>query len=129
MKEIFPSSAIRQFVFETESWLRCLAFISQENTYYKNRLAEMVMESDSYTDLQTAEKIQEMLLSQDVVISFLKTELIKQSNLMQREVRGDGQLLNEAVKKQLSLRNDIRNAEQLFTHIQEAFSDYVNDHY
>ena len=129
MKEIYPASAIRQFVFETESWLRCLAFISQENTYYKNRLAEMVMESDSYTDLQTAEKIQEMLLSEDTVISFLKTELIKQSNLMQRESRGDGQLLNEAVKKQLSLRNDIRNAEQLFSHIKEAFSDYVNDHY
>jgi hypothetical protein len=48
---------------------------------------------------------------------------------MQREARGDGQLLNEAVKKQLSLRNDIRNAEQLFSHIKEAFSDYVNDHY
>lgn len=129
MKEIYPKSAIRQFVFETESWLRCLSFIGQENTYYKNRLAEMVMESDSYTDLQTAEKIQEMLLSQDVVISFLKTELIKHSNLMQREAKEDGQLLNEAMKKQLSLRNDIRNAEQLFTHIKEAFSDYVNDHY
>ena len=129
MKEIYHKPAIRQFVFETESWLRCLAFISQENNYYKNRLAEMVMESDSYADLQTAEKIQEMLLSEDVVISFLKTELIKHSNLMQRDTKGDGQFLDEAVKKQLSLRNDIRNAEQLFIHIKEAFSDYVNDHY
>jgi hypothetical protein len=129
MKEIYHTSAIRQFVFETESWLRCLAFISQETTHYKYRLAEMVMESDSYTDLQTAEKIQEMLLSEDIVISFLKTELVKHSNLMQRDAKGDEQLLDEAVKKQLSLRNDIRNAEQLFIHIKEAFSDYVNDHY
>ncbi|MGZ3837840.1 MAG: hypothetical protein ACXVMS_07285 [Flavisolibacter sp.] len=121
-----PESIIQQFIFETESWGRWLAFFQQENFYNKMRLADLVSNSSEESVLATAERFQEEFLSQDMVISFLKEELKKQNFLLQQEVQNHQEVFfGEINKNQKAFEKNIKKEEELFGRIKDSFSSYL----
>ena len=126
---MYPGSIIRQFVFEAESWSRLIVFLQQENSYFKNRLAEIVQGSNDNIFLMLAEKFQEDLLAQDATIRYLKEELDRQEHLLTKEQYFDGEVLKEVIRSQRKLRKDIRKSEDHFSKIKADFTEYLAENY
>lgn len=127
MKEVYPETVIEQFIYESEEWGRLLAFLRQENVFYKSRLADVVNNSEDEDVLLSAEKFQEDFLSQDRMIDFLYSELSKQANLLQKDIYVDGEIFRDVVQNQKKLRSDIQKAEAIFSKTKTEFAHYLVD--
>lgn len=127
MKEVYPETVIEQFIYESEEWGRLLAFLRQENVFYKSRLADVVNNSEDEDVLLSAEKFQEDFLSQDRMIDFLYSELSKQTNLLQKDIYVDGEIFRDVVQNQKKLRSDIQKAEAIFSKTKTEFAHYLVD--
>lgn len=125
MKTVYPNSILRQFMYESEEWGRLLAFMKQENVFYKSRLAEIVNESDDEETITKAENFNEDFLSQDRIIGFLSDEVKRQSKLLQKDLHLDGEILNDVIRHQKKLRSDIEKTEEIFSGIKRNFSGFL----
>lgn len=125
MKEVYPETVIEQFIYESEEWGRLLAFLKQENVFYKSRLADVVNNSEDEDVLLAAERFQEDFLSQDRMIDFLSSELCKQAKLLQKDIYLDAGIFTELVQNQKTLRNDIQKAEEIFSRTKTEFALYL----
>ena len=113
IRKMSQAIVIRQYVYETDNWLRLLAFFIQENVSLKTRLAEVVDSILDKEDLDIIEKFQEEFLAQDTVVTFLSDELNQQVKLLERDDYEDGELFKEVVKHQKKLRREIKKAEDV----------------
>lgn len=125
MNSTHPNSILRQFRYELEEWGRFLAFLKQENVFYKSRLAEIVNEADDEETIIKAENFNEDFLSQDRIIGFLIDEVKSQSKLLQKDLHADGEILNDAIRHQKKLRTDIEKTEEIFSGIKRNFSGFL----
>ena len=121
------ATVIQQYVYETESWGRHLAFFLQENISFKIRLTEILTNTSEPADLETAEKFQEQFLSQDRIIIFLKDELQQQTKLLERDLYEDGEIFKEVIKNQKKMRKDMKKIELLFANLKRDFSAYLEN--
>jgi hypothetical protein len=119
-------SVILQYTFEVNAWKRLLAFFLVENIYFKTRLAELLNSKDDEDVIENGEKFQDEFLSQDRILSFLDSEVKRQTKLLERDLYEDGELFKGVVKNQKKLRKDIKSAEGLFTKLKETFSNYLS---
>jgi hypothetical protein len=103
-----------------------LAFFLVENIYFKTRLAELLNSKDDEDVIENGEKFQDEFLSQDRILSFLVSEVKRQTKLLERDLYEDGELFKGVLKNQKKLRKDIKTAENLFTELKETFSDYLS---
>lgn len=118
---------IEQCLFETESWVRLVSFMFEENTIYKKRLAETVKEMGRNDNaLLMAEHFHEDFLAQDATLGYLKKELQKQKQLLQQGTIIEKDVLRELVSYQKRLRNDIRDCEDHFSRVKTNFSEYLS---
>ena len=125
MKEMYPETVIEQFVYESEEWRRLMAFLKQENVFYKSRLAEVVNTAEDEDVLLAAERFQEDFLSQDRMVEFLSAELNKQTKLLQKDNYVDGEIFRNLVQSQKRLRDDIQKAEEFFSKTKTEFAHYL----
>jgi hypothetical protein len=125
MKTLCPDSILRQFIYESEEWGRLLAFLKQENVYYKSRLAEVVNTADDDDIIAEAEKFNEDFLSQDRIIDFLMEELKNHNKLFQKDWYIDGELFKDVMRHQKKLRTDIEKAEEIFSGTKKNFSGFL----
>lgn len=126
MKTISPESILNQFIYESEEWGRLLAFLKQENVFYKSRLAEIVSTTDDEDVITQAEKFNEDFLAQDRIIKFLTEELKNQNDLLQKDLYLDGQLVNDMMRHQKKLKTDVEKAEEIFSGAKKNFSGFLN---
>lgn len=126
MRTINPESILYQFLYESEEWGRLLAFLKQENVFYKSRLAEMVSTTDDEDVIIQAEKFNEDFLSQDRIIEFLTEELKNQNDLLQKDLYLDGAMMKDVIRHQKKLKTDIEKAEEIFSGIRKNFSGFLN---
>lgn len=125
MKTVYLNSILRQFMYESEEWGRLLAFMKQENVFYKSRLAEIVNETDDEETITKAENFNEDFLSQDRIIGFLSDEVKRQSKLLQKDLYLEGEILNDVIRHQKKLRSDIGKTEEIFSGIKRSFSGFL----
>ncbi len=113
-----------QFHHEIKTWVRLLEFFKQENTFLKNRLAEVV---DAKTDkefLSLAEQFQNKFIIKDEYIDELKHDI----NLLDQELINSKVVLvdNKLIKRQEKLRNEMEYFERDFNLLKNEFNKYLS---
>lgn len=126
MKTMYPDSMLRQLIYESEEWGRLLAFLKQENVYYKSRLAEIVNAIEDEEIIAKAENFNEGFLSQDRIIDFLTDELKTQVKLLEKDLYVDGGVFKDVMRHQKKLRTDIEKAVDIFSGTKRNFSGFLN---
>lgn len=127
MKTMYPDSTLRQLIYESEEWGRLLAFLKQENVYYKSRLAEIVNAIEDEEIIAKAENFNEDFLSQDRIIDFLTDELKTQVKLLEKDLYVDGGVFKDVMRHQKKLRTDIERAVDIFSGTKRNFSGFLNN--
>jgi len=78
-KDLKDSSTLNQFQFEVHAWIRLIEFLIQENTYFKNRLSEVIDQIKDRENLALAEHFQNQFIVKDDVYDHIMHDLKKQS--------------------------------------------------
>ena len=113
-----------QFRYESKTWNRLLEFFKQENTFLKNRLAEVVDDKTGRDFLSLAENFQNRFILKDEIIDELRKEISLQ-------VLGLGNCKNiladdTLMEKQEKLRTEIEYFERDFNKLKNEFNKYLS---
>ena len=123
-----PDLKIRQFRHESDTWKRSLEFIMQENTYLKNRLAEVLKDIAADEDLlNTAEQYQNHFIREDETIHLLRRDIAGLDKLLVREVYEDGQLISDLIHQRRKLAAEIKNSVSEFNKLKFDFNNYLGE--
>lgn len=113
-----------QFQHENKTWSRLLEFFKQENTFFKNRLAEVVDQNMDKTFLALAEQFQNKFIIKDEFIDELRHDINIQGNNLIME---DKAFVNDKVmKRQEKLRNEMEYFEKDFNQLKNEFNKYLS---
>jgi len=112
-----------QYHHENKTWSRLLEFFKQENTYLKNRLAEVLDQRTDKEFLALAEQFQNKFILKDEFIDELRHDI----NVLDMDLRGkdDNLLDNMLIKKQEKLRNELEYFEKDFYQLKNEFNNYL----
>jgi regulator of replication initiation timing len=123
-----PEAKIKQFRHETDTWKRNIEFMMQENTYLKNRLAEVLKAELADEELLTAaEQFQNLFIREDEVIHLLRKDVAGMDKLLLREIYEDGHLLANVQQTQKKLSAEIRHAVAEFNKLKFDFNNYLSE--
>lgn len=113
-----------QFQHENKTWNRLLEFFKQENTFLKNRLAEVVDHSTDKGFLALAEQFQNKFVLKDVYIDELRNDI----NLQEQELGSSITSItdNKLLKRQEKLRNEMEYFEKEFNNLKNEFNKYLS---
>ena len=113
-----------QFNHEIKTWSRLLNFFKQENTFLKNRLAEVVDYGADKEFLALAEQFQNKFIIKDEYID----ELRHDTNLQARDLTGSNTALTDIklIKRQERLRNELEYFEIDFIKLKNEFNKYLS---
>ena len=121
-------SKVSQFARESDEWKRTLNFLSQENSFLKLRLADLLNGKESSADfLETAELFQSRFIQKDEIIQLLLHDVSKLDNLISQAIREDGLLIKEIVQTQSHLRRQMRFVETEFNKLKTQFNNYFSE--
>lgn len=113
-----------QFSHENKTWSRLLEFFKQENTFLKNRLAEVVDQRTDKEFLALAEQFQNKFILKDEYIDELRND-IKTQNF---DLLGCKDCLEDSkpAKRQEKLRNEMEYLEKDFNKLKNEFNKYLS---
>ena len=113
-----------QFNHEIKTWARLLNFFKQENTFLKNRLAEVVDYGADKEFLALAEQFQNKFIIKDEYID----ELRHDTNLQARDLTSSNTALTDIklIKRQERLRNELEYFEIDFIKLKNEFNKYLS---
>lgn len=113
-----------QFQHENKTWSRLLEFFKQENTFFKNRLAEVVDQNMDKAFLALAEQFQNKFIIKDEYIDELRHDISTQGNNLMME---DKTLVDDKlIKRQEKLRNEMEYFEKDFIQLKNEFNKYLS---
>lgn len=112
-----------QFHHENKTWKRLLEFFKQENTFLKNRLAEVLENNIDKEFLALAEQFQNKFIMKDEFIDELGHDI----NTLDRDLRHKENCMldNKLIKKQEKLRNEMEYFEKDFYQLKNEFNKYL----
>ncbi len=112
-----------QYHHENKTWSRLLEFFKQENTYLKNRLAEVLDHKTDKEFLALAEQFQNKFIMKDEFIDELRHDI----NILDRDIlEKQNSLLDiKLIKKQEKLRNEMEYFEKDFYLLKNEFNKYL----
>lgn len=113
-----------QFQHENKTWNRLLEFFKQENTFLKNRLAEVVDYRADKEFLALAEQFQNRFVLKDEYIDELRHDINEQDT----ELNNAPNIApnNKLYKRQEKLRNEMEYFEKDFNHLKNEFNKYLS---
>jgi hypothetical protein len=113
-----------QFNHEIKTWSRLLDFFKQENTFLKNRLAEVVDYRADKEFLALAEQFQNKFIIKDEYID----ELRHDTNIQARDLTSSNTALTDIkyIKRQERLRNELEYFEIDFIKLKNEFNKYLS---
>ena len=113
-----------QFQHENKTWNRLLEFFKQENTFLKNRLAEVVDHRTDKEFLALAEQFQNKFILKDEYIDELRHDL----NIQDQDLINSNKIPVDAklIKKQEKLRNEMEYFEKDFSMLKNEFNKYLS---
>jgi len=113
-----------QYQHENKTWYRLLEFFKQENTFLKNRLAEVVDHRTDMEFLALAEQFQNKFVLKDVYIDELRHDI----NLQEQDLDKSKTMLTDSklMKRQEKLRNEMEYFEKEFNNLKNEFNKYLS---
>lgn len=113
-----------QFHHENKTWSRLLDFFKQENSFLKNRLAEVVDYSVDKGFLALAEQFQNRFILKDEYIDELRQDI----NMQELELLSSNHTPtdNKLLRRQEKLRNEMEYFEKDFANLKNEFNKYLS---
>jgi hypothetical protein len=113
-----------QFHHENRTWIRVLEFFKQENTFLKNRLAEVLDHGTDKDFLALAEQFQNKFISKDEYIDELRHDINVQDEILRHNSGSYVEV--KIIKKQEKLRNEMEYFEKDFSMLKNEFNKYLS---
>lgn len=114
------------FGYVNDRWQRLVHFIQLENSYNKNRLAEVIRNNEGLADfLEQAEFYQSYYIQQDAHLALLKHDLANFGRLLEKEKFLDGAIVNQLQHTHRRLKCEIEKLESEFHDMQRKFNSFV----
>ena len=115
-----------QFQHENNTWSRLLDFFKQENTFLKNRLAEVVDHRTDKEILALAEHFQNQFIIKDEFMDELRHDINEIDTVLKMPVGSVKIMLDKKTEaKQNKLRNEMAYLEKNFTQLKNEFNKYL----
>ncbi len=103
--------------YEILSWLRILEYQQQEIIDMKTRIAEVIKGDVGKKILEELEEFQNVFLNKDMVIAFLKADILR----LKEEMRTNSELPDTLH----TLRADMPKMEQEFNSLKRSFNECI----
>lgn len=118
--------SVEHIEYENDRWQRLVQFIQLENSYSKNRLAEVIKTNEAPADfLEEAEFYQNYYIQQDTHLALLKHDLVNFGRLLEKEKFLDGAVVNQLQNTHSRLSREIEKLETDFHDMQRKFNNFV----
>jgi hypothetical protein len=117
-----------QFHHENMTWERLIDFLKQENSFLKNRLAEVLDNNGPGTDqfIAHAEHFQNQFILKDEFFNELKHDIQEQEKkLKQLLAEVNAVMSRKVIKQQDKLRNEMAYLEKDFARLKNEFNSYL----
>lgn len=105
---------LEQLIFESDTWKRNLAFMTEENIRLKSRLSEILQKKMDKTLLPRAEEFHNSFLKHDDLIKVLRNDISGFDKLLTRELFEDGAIINTVESRLEIIRKNIQKTEERF---------------
>ena len=112
-----------QFQHENKTWKRLLEFFKQENTFLKNRLAEVLDNNTDKEFLPLAEQFQNKFIVKDEFIDELRHDINTHAQDMVQKDNCTPDI--KLIKNQEKLRNEMEYFEKDFYQLKNEFNKYL----
>jgi hypothetical protein len=128
LKQVHMSdSKLKQLQYEADTWKRSLAFIKEENIWFKNRLSEILSDQFDKYLLGEADDFQSRFIKEDDLVGLLEKNVEEMDKLLVREIFEDGRIMKEIDKKLKKLRANIAVAEDQFKRLKSDFNHFLSE--
>ena len=119
-------SKIEQFLHESHTWERLLDFFTQENSYLKMRLSEVVDYTVDKDFLALAEQFQNKFILKDEWIDELEHDIHEQQDRLENSKINKINAEEKINKTQQKLRNEVEYIEKEFAALKSEFHIYLS---
>ncbi|MEY4885972.1 MAG: hypothetical protein RL151_1281 [Bacteroidota bacterium] len=117
---------LEQYHHENMTWLRSIDFFKQENSFLKNRLAEVVDGTTDRSFLAQAEHFQNQFIIKDEFIDELRHDVNEQERDLAQRFRQEIFKPDISTKdRQQQLRSQMQYLEKEFTNLRYEFNNYL----
>ena len=117
---------LEQYHHENMTWLRSIDFFKQENSFLKNRLAEVVDGTTDRSFLAQAEHFQNQFIIKDEFIDELRHDVNEQERDLAQRFRQEIFKPDISTKdRQQQLRCQMQYLEKEFTNLRYEFNNYL----
>jgi dephospho-CoA kinase len=120
---------IRQLNFESDTWRRHLAFMSDENIHMKTRLIELLKTRLETDLLNEAEKFQNLFIEQDNVIGLLRNSITEFERLLTREIYENGAIIQAVIASRISIEDKILSVKNKFEELKRKFNHFALENF
>ncbi len=117
-----------QFYHENLTWERLIDFLKQENSFLKNRLAQVLDHNGQVADhyIAQAEHFQNQFILKDGFFEELKHDIHEQGKNLNQAYQQENAVLNrKIIKQQDKLRNEMAYLEKDFARLRYEFNNYL----
>jgi hypothetical protein len=117
-----------QFHHENMTWERLIDFLKQENSFLKNRLAQVLDHNGPGMAqfIAEAEHFQTQFILKDEFFNELKQDIEDQEKKLNQAALQDNTVMNgKIIKQQEKLRNEIAYLEKDFARLKNEFNNYL----
>ena len=121
-----PDLKLRQIKYEIETCKWLLNFITDENVYLKNRLAEVVKESFEINMLAEMEIYLGKSLAQDEYVNLLRNDVAKIEQRLWAAPNEESEIVNYIYPNVRLLRSNILKTEALAIKLFEEFNNFIS---
>ena len=118
---------LEQYHHENMTWLRSIDFFRQENSFLKNRLAEVVDGTTDRDFLAQAEHFQNQFIIKDEFLDELRQDVQEQERDLTHRFRHQNFSPDSAMRdRQQQLRGQMHYLEKEFNSLRYEFNNYLS---
>lgn len=116
-----------QCLFENATWTRIIEFLSQENTYLKNRLSEVIDQIHDREDLALAEHYQNQFIIKDDLFDHMLHDLHEEADKWSNtQLASSEQMIQELNSTHDHLRDQMEFIEKDVALIRKDYNTYLS---
>lgn len=105
---------LEQLLFESDTWKKTLAFMTEENIRLKSELSEILQKKIDKTLLPRAEEFNSGFLKHDDLINLLRNDISRFDKLLTSEQFEEGSVIVVVESGLEIIRKNIKEAEERF---------------
>lgn len=106
---------LEQLLFESDTWKKTLAFMTEENIRLKSELSEILQKKIDKTLLPRAEEFNNGFLKHDDLINLLRNDISRFDKLLTSEQFEEGSVIVVLESGIETIRKNIKEAEERFS--------------